>query len=163
MNVSPGKKTIKFSKTGYTPKQIVTKFLTKATKLADVVFLTPSSSVALSKLTLSDSEVPVGTMVNATVTLTNAAPSGGAKVLLSSLQSAVAKVQSTSVTIPKGQKSAQFQVRAESAGTAVIKGTYNNGSKTATLKVDGPVIIVPDKNDRREAHILSNNNSMSDP
>ena len=141
----------------------MTKVVTRSVKIE--VFLTPAS-VALSKLTLSDSDVPVGTMVNATVTLTNAAPSGGAKVLLSSLQSTVAKVQSTSVTIPKGQKSASFQVRAESAGTAVIKGTYN-GSKTATLKVGGPVIVIeppkpppPPRQGRREVNIHAN--SMSD-
>jgi hypothetical protein len=101
-------------------------------------WLMKPATAALLSISLSDNDVPVGTMVNGTVTLTNVAPSGGAKILLSSTSPSVAEVQSTSVTIPAGENSAPFKVSAESAGTTVIKGTYNNASKTDQLTVTGP-------------------------
>ena len=95
-----------------------------------------ASGAALSKVSLSDNDVPVGTVVTGTVTLLKAAPSGGAKILLSSTSPATAAVQS-SMTVPAGKKTGTFKVNAKAEGTAVIKATYNNASKTANLKVTG--------------------------
>jgi hypothetical protein len=138
LRIRPGDVKLVFKKDGY-KTATDTRRVTSAKTIK--VYLTPMPA-ALSKLSLSDNDVQVGATVNGTVTLTNAAPSGGAKVLLSSTSSTVAKVQSASVTIPAGEKSAPFKVSADSAGTAVIKGTYKNASKTDQLTVIGPEKVV---------------------
>ena len=133
INVPPGRRTLKFSKKGYTTKSVTATF-TKATKL-DV--LLTSVAASLSKVSLNDSNVPVGTVVTATVKLTSAAPAGGARVLLSSSSTGIATVSASSIVIAAGATSKTFKVNAKAAGTAVIKATYKNASKTANLTVAG--------------------------
>ena len=131
-NVGKGSRTLKFSKNGYATTS-VTRSVTRAMTI-DV--LMTASGAALSSVSLSDNDVPVGTVVNGTVTLNKAAPSGGAKISLSSTSPATAAVQSSVITVPAGKKTGAFKVNAKAGGTAVIKATYN-GSKTANLKVTG--------------------------
>lgn len=133
INVSRGRRTFKFSKKNYTTFSD-TETVTGALKLD--VLMTPASA-ALSSITLSDNDVTVGTVVNGTVKLNKAAPSGGAKVLLSSTSPTIAAVVSSSVTIAGGKTTGVFKVNAKASGTTVIKAKYNNASKTANLKVRG--------------------------
>jgi hypothetical protein len=99
--------------------------------------LMTATGTALSSVSLSDNDVAAGTVVNGTVTLNKAAPSGGAKISLSSTSPATAAVQSSIITVAAGKKTGAFKVKANAAGTAVIKAKYNNASKTANLKVTG--------------------------
>ena len=133
INVRPGTRTFKFSKKGYATKS-VTKRVSRAMKI-DVLLV--ATLPALSSVTLSDNSVPVGTVVTGTVKLNKAAPSGGAKVLLSSTSTAIATVMSSSVTIAAGKTTGTFKVDANAAGSTVIKGKYNNASKTDQLTVTG--------------------------
>ena len=132
-NVGNRRQDTQIQQNGYAAKS-VTRNVTGAMK-NDV--LMTASGAALSSVSLSDNEVPVGTVVNGTVTLNRTAPSGGAKISLSSTSPATAAVQSSVITIPAGKKTGAFKVKAKAGGTAVIKATYNNGSKTANLKVTG--------------------------
>jgi hypothetical protein len=133
MNVSPGRRTLTFSKKGYTTKSVTGTF-TRATKL-DV--LLASAPASLSKVSLNDSNVPVGTTVIATIKLTSAAPTGGARVFLSSTPAGVATVSASSIVIAAGATSKTFTVNAKTAGSALIKATYKNETKTADLTVKG--------------------------
>lgn len=142
MDVPPGRRTLTFSKKGYTTKSVTGTF-TRATKVD--VLLGPAAA-SLSKVTLDDSDVPVGTIVTATVKLTSAAPTGGARVFLSSTSAGVATVSASSIVIAAGATSKTFMVNAKTAGTTVIKAIYKNASKTANLTVrDGstPPITTP--------------------
>jgi hypothetical protein len=91
----------------------------------------------LSSLTLNPTSVIGGSPSQGTVTLTGAAPSGGAVVMLASSNGAVASVPS-SVTIAAGATSASFTVTTTpvSVSTTVnISATYGGLTKTATLTV----------------------------
>ena len=132
INVPKATRTLKFSKNGYTTIS-VKRTVTRAMNID--VLMTATSGAALSSVSLSDNDVPVGTVVNGTVTLNNAAPSGGAKISLSSTSPATATVASS---IQSGrQENRHVPSKRQAAGTAVIKATYNNASKTANLKVTG--------------------------
>ena len=133
LRIRPGTVTITFKKTGYKTATLK-KLVTRATNIS--VSLTPTAtSAALSNLSLGDGSVAVGTTVNATVTLTKAAPPGGARVLLSSSSSA-AEVPA-SVMIRAGSKSSSFKVKAEAVGKATITAKYDKKSDTATLTITG--------------------------
>ena len=151
INVPPGRRTLKFSKKGYTTKSVTGTF-TRATKL-DV--LLASAAASLSKVSLNDSNVPVGTLVTATVKLTSAAPTGGAKVLLSSTSTGIATVSDSSIVIAAGATSKTFKVNAKAAGTAVIKATYKNASKTANLTVTGAVRTIPPQDDDDDVAVVA--------
>ena len=104
------------------------------------VFEQPFSTAAaptLSTLTLNPTSVVGGVQSSTgTVTLSAAAPSGGAQVALSSSSSA-AGVPAT-VTIPAGATSASFTVstQAVAASTAVsISASYGGTTQTASLTV----------------------------
>jgi len=95
--------------------------------------------LTLSSLTLNPTSVGGGNSSTATVTLTAAAPSGGAVVALSSGNTSVATVQS-SITVPAGNTSANFTVstqRVFSNSNVVISATYAGTTKNATLTVTG--------------------------
>jgi hypothetical protein len=95
------------------------------------------ASVALSSLTLNPTSVVGGNSSTATVTLSGAAPSGGAVVALSSSNTAAARVPS-SVTVAAGATSATFTVStsAVAASTTVsISGTYGGATRSASLTV----------------------------
>ena len=93
-------------------------------------------AAALSSLVVSPASVAGGSGSTGTVTLTSAAPSGGALVSLSS-GNAAAQVPS-SVTIPAGASSAGFAITtsAVAANTGVsITSSYSGTTRSATLTV----------------------------
>jgi len=93
---------------------------------------------ALSALTLTPSTVVRGGASTGRVTLTAAAPAGGATVTLSSAKPSVATVPLT-VTVPAGQTTATFTVSSSTStnkNTSVtISATWTGVTKTATLTV----------------------------
>jgi hypothetical protein len=98
------------------------------------------SAATLSSVAVSPSSVVGGNGSTGTVTLTSAAPSGGALVSLSSSNTAAATVPA-SVTVAAGATSATFTVTTTtvSASTAVtISATYNGVTQTAGLTVTPP-------------------------
>jgi hypothetical protein len=98
-----------------------------------------STPVTVSSLALDPSSVAGGNSSTGTVTLSGAAPSGGAGVSLKSSSSA-ASVPS-SVTVPASQTSATFTVTTSTVAAstnATITATYNGSSKSATLTVTPP-------------------------
>ena len=99
--------------------------------------ITPPATVTLSSLTLNPTRVSGGNKSTGTVTLTAAAPSGGAVVTLSSSNTSVATVPS-SVTVQAGKTSASFTVstqRVSSSTNVVISATYAGRTKNKTLTV----------------------------
>ena len=97
-----------------------------------------TSTTAMASVTLSPANVTGGGNSAATVTLTAAAPAGGALVTLTSSNANAATVPA-SVTVAAGATTANFAVASKtvSAGTVVtLTGTYNGTSKTAALTVN---------------------------
>jgi hypothetical protein len=92
----------------------------------------------VSSLTLDPTSVTGGLQFSTgTVTLNGPAPTGGAKVLLSSSNTAAARVPS-SVTVPAGATSATFTVTTSVvlfSTSADISASYNGTIQTATLAV----------------------------
>jgi uncharacterized protein (TIGR03437 family) len=96
-----------------------------------------AASVSLEALTLSQSSVTAGASVTGTVTLSAAAPAGGASVTLQSTSTA-AQVPA-SVTVAAGQTSATFTITTQAVSAAqnvTITASYAGVSKTATLTVN---------------------------
>ena len=97
-----------------------------------------TQATSLSSLTLNPTSVIGGSQSSTgTVTLSRPAPAGGAQVILSSNNTASARVP-TSVTVAAGASSATFTVStsAVSTSTAVtITASYGGASRTATLTV----------------------------
>jgi hypothetical protein len=97
----------------------------------------PPGPAALSTLSLNPSNVTGGNSSQGTVTLTSAAPSGGALVALSSSNTNVASAP-PSVNVPAGATSASFNVttRSVTASTSVtISASYNGVARSALLNV----------------------------
>jgi len=95
------------------------------------------SAGSLSSLTLNPTSVSGRNSSTGTVTLSSAAPSGGAVVTITSNNTSVATAPS-SVTVAAGNTSATFTVstqRVQSNTTAVISGTYGGSTQSATLTV----------------------------
>ena len=118
-----------------TPVQINATYsgATKSTTLT----VNPQPAASLSSLTLNPTSVSGGTPSTGTVTLTAAAPSGGAVVVLKSSKTSAATVPS-SVTVLAGKTSATFTVTTFNGKTntsAVISATYLGVTKSATLTV----------------------------
>jgi hypothetical protein len=115
-----------------------------ATRSASLVV---TSKPQLNGLSLSPASVVGGNSSQATVTLSAAAPAGGAVVSLSS-SSGVATVPA-SVTIPSGSTSATFSMATQSVSTptqVTVSGTYDGITRTATLTVNptaGDVVAIP--------------------
>ena len=106
-------------------------------KTATLTVIPAATGPALSTLTLSAASVTAGKTVTGTVTLTAAAPAGGAVVTLAS-NNAAATVPAT-VTVAAGATTATFTVTANTvaAATAVtLTATYAGVSKTAALTVN---------------------------
>jgi hypothetical protein len=108
---------------------------------------------SLSSITLNPSSVTGGNTSQATVTLSSAAPSGGAVVTLSSSNTAVATVPA-SVTIVAGMTSGTATVTSKTvttSATATITATYNSVSRSAILTVNpsgggtlpAPLLLAP--------------------
>ena len=101
-----------------------------------------TASVSLSSLALNPTSVVGGNSSTGTVTLSSAAPTGGAQVALSSSNTTVARVPA-SVTVTAGATSATFTVTtsAVSASTAVtISAAYGGVTRSASLTV-GPAPV----------------------
>jgi hypothetical protein len=95
-------------------------------------------SPTLSSLTLSPTSVIGGTQSSTgTVTLSGAAPAGGAQVALSSSNTAAARVPS-SVTVLAGATSVTFTVSTSAvtaSATATMSAAYGGVTRTASIKV----------------------------
>jgi hypothetical protein len=101
----------------------------------------PSTSPTLASLAISPTRIVGGSQSSTgTVTLSAAAPSGGAQVSLSTSDTAAAQVPS-SVTVPAGATSATFTVTtsAVAASTSVtISASFGGETQTASLTVTPP-------------------------
>jgi hypothetical protein len=109
-----------------------------ATKSANLTVTKGGGTAALSSISLSPTTVVGGGTSQATVTLTAAAPSGGAVVNLSSSNTSVATVPA-SVTVPAGATNAKVTVTSKTVTTTsnvTITATYNSVSRNAVLKVN---------------------------
>lgn len=111
-----------------------------ATRIVSFAFpsCTGGSSTTVSSVSLDPTSVVGGNSATGTVTLSAAAPTGGATVSLSSSDPSVAQVD-PSVTVLEGQTSATFNVNTStvSASTDVtITASYNSSSQIATLTVN---------------------------
>jgi len=95
---------------------------------------------SLAGIALNPASVVGGNTSEGTVSLTSAAPSGGAVVTLSSSNTSAATVPA-SVTVPAGALSATFTVSTASvtaSTTLTISGTYGGATRSATLTVAPP-------------------------
>ena len=102
--------------------------------------LTVTPAVAVSSVALNPTSVLGGGSSTGTVTLTGAAPGGGAAVTLSSSNTAAATVPG-SVTVPAGSTAITFTVTTTpvaTVATSVITATYG-ASANATVTVNSPV------------------------
>jgi hypothetical protein len=109
-----------------------------ATRSASLT-VTPASPPppTLSSLSLNPTSVTGGNSSTGTVTLSGAAPAGGATVALSSSNTAAARTPS-SVTVAAGATSATFTVSTSavaSSTTVTISGTYSGATRSASLTV----------------------------
>jgi hypothetical protein len=105
--------------------------------------LTVTRGTVISSLTVSPSTVVGGNPSTGTVTLSGAAPAGGAVVTLSSSNSSVASVPG-SVTVPAGASSVTFPIvtSAVAASTSVtVSASYAGATRTATLTVSRGTVI----------------------
>jgi hypothetical protein len=103
----------------------------------------------LSALTLNPTSVVGGNTSQGTVTLTAAAPSGGAVVTLASNNTALATVPA-SVTIAGGATSASFTVTTRSVTTSTsvtVSAAYGGVTRTATLTVTAQAAPPPPSTD----------------
>jgi trimeric autotransporter adhesin len=104
---------------------------------------TPQSAAAtasLSVVSINPSSVAGGTGSTGRVTLTSAAPAGGAIVSLTSSNTAVATVPAN-VTVASGATSATFTVATVAVGVSTpvtISAVYNGVTRTTTLTVSPP-------------------------
>jgi len=111
-------------------------FVTKFT-LTGAGHESPPPRVAVSSLSLDPTSVTSGGSSTATVTLTAAAPAGGASVALQSGNTSAATVP-PSVTVPAGATSATFTVSANNVTSdtaSSIAATYGAITRRATLTV----------------------------
>ncbi len=109
-----------------------------ATKSASLT-VTPASppSPTLSSLTLNPTSVIGGNSSTGTVTLSGAAPSGGAVVTLSSSNTMAARVPS-SVTVAAGATTASFTISTSTVAsltTVSISASYGGATRSASLTV----------------------------
>jgi hypothetical protein len=105
-----------------------------------LLLITPNSLPTVSALSVSPDTVEGGTSSTGTVTLSAAAPSGGAVVSLTSSNSSVA-TPPASVTVPAGATSATFTVTTAVVTTTTmvtLTAVFNNTGRTADLRVTAP-------------------------
>ena len=106
-------------------------------QFASVTVTPAAQSPSLSAISVNPASVSGGTSSTGTVTLSAAAPSGGAAVSLSENSSATSVP--ASVTVPAGSTSASFTIATTtvSASTAAtISAAFNGVTRTATLTVN---------------------------
>jgi hypothetical protein len=134
--------TFKDAKTGIRITVLSRSTTTPATLEVAVGFNTGLAPLAVNSLTLNRPSVGGGGAVTGTVTLTDAAPAGGAVVPLS--DNIAATTVPPSVTVPAGAKSKTFTitttaVAASQSGT--VTASYGGISKTAPLTVE-PIALL---------------------
>jgi hypothetical protein len=93
----------------------------------------------LVSVTLASDTIVAGTTVQGTVSLSAAAPSGGASVSLSSGNAGVATVPA-GVVVPDGTRSASFPVTGIAAGGPITITASLGGTRSANLTVTAAVI-----------------------
>ncbi len=147
LGTSDGSGSFRIERSGYTPPADCTVDVNDGSATPANVRLAGCTvtAAALSSVSLSPSTVQGGTGSSATVTLTAAAPSGGAVVSLTSSNTAAATV-AASVTVPAGATSATTSVATSAVGsttTSVISATRNGVTRTATLTVTAPAPPAP--------------------
>ena len=99
----------------------------------------PPGAVTLSSLALNPSSVSGGSPSQGTVTLSGAAPAGGAAVTVSSGGSAASVP--TTVTVPAGATTASFAITTSSVTSSTpvtITASFGGATRTATLTVTAP-------------------------
>jgi hypothetical protein len=99
-----------------------------------------ASLVSLASLSLSSSSVVGGDQVNGTVTLTGAAPAGGAAVSLSASDPVTLP---SSVTVPAGSTSTTFIISTRAVGGTIastIGASYGGNSGSSVLTVTGQTV-----------------------
>ena len=98
------------------------------------IFPDPNAGAQLASVTPGVTSAPGGSTVTATVTLTGAAPSGGASITMAT-SSTIAPAPPI-VTVPAGQISATFTITTSTVtqNTVVtVTGTFGNGSKSGSF------------------------------
>lgn len=107
------------------------------------LYLTPPAQSTLGSLSLSVSSTRRGGTVSGVVTLTGAAPTGGAIVNLLSSNTSLATVPA-SVTVAAGATSAPFSISTSSLvtspGQTVITAAFNGVAESQTLTVTVPTL-----------------------
>jgi hypothetical protein len=106
---------------------------------------TPTAPASLSSLTVSPTTVTGGNSATGTVTLTSAAPTGGASVTLSSSYTSAATV-SPSVTVPAGSTSRTFNVTTMSvpaSSSSTISAAFGGVTRTAAVTVNPATTTSP--------------------
>ena len=110
-------------------------------KTATLTVNPPAGPAALAGVTMNPATMIFGTASTGTVTLTAAAPAGGAVIALASSEWVSFNLPA-SVTVPAGATSAQFAVTtAIGKATTVITASYNGVNKTAALTSVYPTVI----------------------
>ena len=113
------------------------------TRTASVTVTKPAATATLASVSLNPNTVTGGTGSTGTVTLSAAAPSGGAVVTLSD-NSASASVPA-SVTVPAGATSATFTVTTSavsSGASATVTGSYGGTTRSDVLAINAPAITI---------------------
>jgi hypothetical protein len=101
----------------------------------------PAGPAALAGVTMNPATVIYGANSTGTVTLTSAAPAGGAAIALTAANTSGFTVP-PSVTVPVGATTAQFTVGTYwFPATTTITATYNGVDKTATLTSVNATVI----------------------
>ncbi len=123
--------------------------LSRVARLACLLLSTTLAATWLPAQTIKSMSMnpkAVGGVVSSkgTVTLSAAAPQGGAVVTLSSSQTSVVQVPAT-VTVPQGKKSASFTAStslwfSNNSDPVTISGSYNNSKGKTTLTVQKPTV-----------------------
>lgn len=131
------------------------------TKNASLTVTPAASGPTLSSVGLNPGTVVGGNTSQGTVTLSGAAPSGGAVVTLSSGNTGVATVPA-SVTVAAGATSATFTVTSATVSanqSVTISGTYNGTTKNATLTVTPAASLVLSSLTLNPTSVSGGNNS----
>jgi len=111
---------------------------TRAASLTVTRAAAPPPTATLSSIAVNPASIIGGNASQGTVTITSAAPSGGAVVALSSSNTAAATLPA-SVTVPAGATTATFSVgtRTVTSSTSVtLSASYNATTRNATLLVN---------------------------
>ncbi len=116
-------------------------------------------TATLSSIGVSSTAIVSGQSATVTITLTSAAPSGGAVVALSSSNTAAASVPAN-VMVAQGATSVTFKLTAGTVTaetTVVLTASYSNGSKTSTVNIfpPGPTAVFQTSDTKTQGNWIS--------